>query len=70
MWKQYGILLLCSRNARHTKDKVGIIHLVRKQNVPKNKLFWHVRVCIRGSDMLVFRKILRPYKMDDPLLQE
>ena len=28
---------------------------------------WYVRLRIRGLDMLVFRKILRTYLMDDPL---
>ena len=39
----------------------GVIHKVRKQNFPKN-----VRVRIRGLEMLVFRRILRTYLMDDP----
>ena len=30
--------------------------------------YTHVRVCIRGLEMLVFRKILRTYLMDDPLV--
>ena len=34
----------------------------------KSPVFVHVRVRIRGLEMLVFRKTLRTYLMDDPLL--
>ena len=34
----------------------------------KSPVFVHVRVRIRGLEMLVFRKNLRTYLMDDPLL--
>ena len=30
--------------------------------------YWYVRVCIRGLEMLVFRKHLRTYLMNGPLL--
>ena len=40
--------------------------IFRKTNI--SKLTFHVRVRIRGLEMLIFRKILRTYFMDDPFI--
>ena len=65
-------LLTKSRKCFHhnSEDYKGIIRLVCTQDFPKKLTFLtpcniHVRVRIRGYEMLVFRKIFRTYRMND-----
>ena len=61
-----AVVLSCSSKIINLGSSIKYKRKIfRKTNI-SNTLIRHVRVRIRGLEMLVFREILRTYLMDDP----